>query len=186
MKFWDLEISPSITCIKLMGGRGKLNTKDLLKKTEQAAGKTVKTEKNWEDKKAPEEVMPLFYSPDMWRTCSAARSGFFPSILKTARVGMEKKYNIALQSPRATTNQIFLSQQDSAFDKILSSLGGITWPSMIEKYGQGHAMRSWDGSKGTKVWTLFQSTEITKKLPKGRARYPWHALFKHEREESIS
>lgn len=44
----------------------------------------------------------------------------------------------------------------------------------------------WDGSKGTKAWTLFQSKEIIKKLPKGRTRYPWHALLKHEGKESIS
>lgn len=55
---------------------------------------------------------------------------------------MERKYNIVLQSPRAaTTNQIFLSQQDSAFDKILSSLDSRTRPSKMEKYREGHAMR---------------------------------------------
>lgn len=54
---------------------------------------------------------------------------------------MEKKYNIVLQSPRATTtNQIFSSQKDSVFDKILSGLGSITWPSAMEKYRQGHAV----------------------------------------------
>lgn len=85
--------------------------------------------------------MPLFYSPDMWRTCSATRSVFFASFLKTSKVGIEKKYNIVLQSPKATTaNQIVLNQQDSVFDKILSSLGSITWTSMMEKYRQGHAM----------------------------------------------
>lgn len=46
MKFWDLEVTPSITCIKLRGGKGKLNSKDVLKKPEQASGKIVKTEKN--------------------------------------------------------------------------------------------------------------------------------------------
>lgn len=85
--------------------------------------------------------MPLFYSPYMWRICSARRLVFFLSLLKTAKVGMEKKYNIVLQSPRATTaNQIFLSQQDSVFDKILPSFGTITWPNMMEKYRQGHAL----------------------------------------------
>lgn len=124
-----------------MGGRGKLNTKGLLSKTEQATGKTAKTEKFEKKQKAPEEVVPLFYSPGMRRTCSATGSVFFSSFLKTGKVHMEKKYNIVLQSPRATTtNQIFSSQKDSVFDKILSSLGSITWPSAMEKYRQGHAV----------------------------------------------
>lgn len=45
MKFWNLEVTLSMTSIKLTGEKGKLSTKDL-KNTEQAAGKIVRTEKN--------------------------------------------------------------------------------------------------------------------------------------------
>lgn len=90
MKFWDLEFSSYITSIKLMGGKGKLNTRSI---TKNRAGYWENSEnrKKLRKKKAPEEVVPLFYSPDMWRTCHATRSVFFASFLKTAKVGMEKK-----------------------------------------------------------------------------------------------
>lgn len=51
MKFWDLEVSPQITCIKVRGGRREPKAKDLLRETKQA---TVRTEGR-EDRKISEK-----------------------------------------------------------------------------------------------------------------------------------
>lgn len=51
MKFWDLEVSPQITCIKVREGRREPKAKDLLRETKQA---TVRTEGR-EDRKISEK-----------------------------------------------------------------------------------------------------------------------------------
>lgn len=52
MKFWDLEVSPQITCIKSgRGGRRDPKAKDLLRETKQAS---VRTEGR-EDRKISEK-----------------------------------------------------------------------------------------------------------------------------------
>lgn len=103
--------------------------------------------------------------------------------------GVEKKYNIVLQSPGATTvNQIFSIQQDSVFDKILYKFGQHNLDQYDgKKIGKGMPWESsWDRRKGTKAWTLFQSKEIIKQLPKGSTRYSSHASFKHEGKKKAS
>lgn len=74
------------------------------------------------------------------------------------------------------------------FDKILYRFGQHNLDQYDgEKIGKGMPWElSWDESKGTKMWTLFQSKEIIKKLPEGSTRYLSHASFKHEGEKSIS